>query len=193
MSPLSSLAANDDRAAPGFVFDDGGRAEAGFKGHAGDCVCRAIAITTGLPYVEVYQALAAGTGSQRASKRKGRRAATARNGINTNRKWFRDYMRSLGFTWVPTMLIGTGCKVHLVAEELPLGRIIASVSKHYTAVLDGVIHDTHDPRREVYCTEPFYGQALKPGQEIHPDGKIVRWVQRRCVYGYWRLDREVRS
>src|SRR5262245_46562233 len=29
-----------------FVYDDGGRAAAGFKGKAGDCVCRAIALAT---------------------------------------------------------------------------------------------------------------------------------------------------
>jgi hypothetical protein len=36
-----------------FVHDDGGRVAAGFKGHAGDCVVRAIAIATGIPYRQV--------------------------------------------------------------------------------------------------------------------------------------------
>jgi uncharacterized protein (DUF111 family) len=35
-------------------FDDGGRAKAGYKG---DCVCRAIAIATGIPYRDVYDAI----------------------------------------------------------------------------------------------------------------------------------------
>lgn len=30
-----------------FVYDDGGRSAAGFKGKTGDCVTRAIAIATG--------------------------------------------------------------------------------------------------------------------------------------------------
>jgi hypothetical protein len=150
-------------------FDDGGRAAAGFKGRAGDCVARSIAIVSGRPHAEVYRRLAAGTGAQRAGKR-GKRAASARRGINTGRKWFRDYMDELGFRWVPTMGIGTGCRVHLHDGELPPGRLVVSVSKHYTAVIDGVIHDTHDPQREVRC--------------VGPDGERI---SRRCVYGYWTL------
>jgi hypothetical protein len=68
-------------------------------------------------------------------------------------------MKDLGFEWTPTMTIGSGCKVHLKADELPNGRIIANVSKHVVAVIDGVIYDTHDPSRN----------------------------ETRCVYGYWRL------
>ena len=40
-----------------FVFNDGGRAEAGFKGSTGDCVTRAIAIAMRLPYKQVYKEL----------------------------------------------------------------------------------------------------------------------------------------
>lgn len=140
-----------------FVKDDGGREAAGFKGSAGDCVARSVAIASGRPYTEVYAALAKGTGAQRATKTKGKRPASARNGVNTKRQWFKDYMAALGFEWVPTMAIGSGCKVHLRAAELPSGRIIAAVSGHYVALIDGVIHDTHDPSR---------GGT-------------------RCVYGYW--------
>lgn len=142
-----------------FVQHDGGRAAAGFKGTARDCVCRSIAIVAQLPYEEVYAVLANGRGSQRMSRATGgkRLSASAREGIHTKRKWFRDYMASLGFKWAPTMAIGQGCKVHLAAGELPAGRLIVAVSKHYTAVIDGVVHDTHDPSR---------------------NGS-------RCVYGYW--------
>jgi hypothetical protein len=41
----------------GYVYDDRGRAEAGYKGDAGDCVVRSIAIATGRPYKEVYDEL----------------------------------------------------------------------------------------------------------------------------------------
>jgi hypothetical protein len=40
-----------------FVYNDGGRAAAGYKGRAGDCVVRAIAIATQKPYQEVYDAI----------------------------------------------------------------------------------------------------------------------------------------
>ena len=51
-------------------------------------------------------------------------------------------MESLGWKWTPTMQIGSGCTVHLRADELPSGGLVVSVSKHLTAVIDGVIHDT---------------------------------------------------
>jgi len=141
------------------VKDDGGRESAGFKGSAGDCVARAIAIVTGRPYAEVYGRLARETGDQRASKRTKKKPASARNGINTKRKWFADYMAELGLVWTPTMKIGQGCKVHLRAGELPAGKLIVQVSKHYTAVIDGVLHDNYDCSR---------GGT-------------------RCVYGYWAI------
>ncbi len=126
-----------------YTYNDGGRAAAGYRGSAGDCVTRAVAIASERPYDEVYAALATGTGTQRAGKR-GKRNASARNGVNTGRQWFKDYMCSLGFTWTATMGIGTGCTVHLNAVELPPGRLVVSVSKHMCAVIDGVLHDTYD-------------------------------------------------
>ena len=132
-----------------FQLNDGGRAAAGYKGRAGDCVARAIAIAAERPYQEVYQRLASGNAT------KG--ARTARNGVSVGSKWFKDYMAELGFRWVATMGIGTGCKVHLKEDELPKGRIIVSLSRHYAAVIDGVLHDTYE--------------------DIRGD--------KRCVYGYW--------
>ena len=131
------------------IITDGGRAAAGFKGHgAGDCVARSIAVVARLPYREVYDRLARETGNQRRSKRFGKRGYTAHEGINTGRKWFKDYMRELGFEWVPTISIGNGRAMHLRADELPPGRLIVSLADaHYTAVIDGVIYDNHDPSR----------------------------------------------
>ena len=145
-----------------FTFNDGGRAEAGYKGRTGDCVTRAVAIAASLPYQEVYDRLAEGNATQRITKRspKSDGKKTARRGISTKRKWFKDYMAELGFKFVATMGIGTGCRVHLKADELPKGRLICNVSRHYTAVIDGVINDTYD------CS--------RGGQ--------------RCVYGYWKKD-----
>jgi hypothetical protein len=69
----------------------------------------------------------------------------------------RGYLKRLGWIWAPTMQIGQGCTVHLRADELPSGRLITRLSKHLCAVIDGTVHDTHDPTR---------GGT-------------------RCVYGYW--------
>lgn len=142
-----------------FKFNDGGREAAGYKGKTGDCVARSIAIVTGLPYKQVYEALANGNATQRKGKREGSKAGvkTASRGINTKRKWFADYMASLGFVWTPTMLIGQGCKVHLTADELPKGNLVVNVSKHFTAVIDGVINDTYDCSREgTRCVYGYY-------------------------------------
>jgi hypothetical protein len=92
-------------------------------------------------------------------------------------------MAALGWRWIPTMHIGSGCKVHLHDGELPMGRLVVSVSRHLTAVIDGVIHDTHDPQREVHTVEPNRGQELRAGQWRNPNG--VCSVSRRCVYGYF--------
>jgi len=71
--------------------------------------------------------------------------SSPRNG--NHRNVFHDYILSLGFDWVPTMKVGAGCQVHLRRNELPHGALIVKVSKHLTAVIDGVIFDTHNPSR----------------------------------------------
>jgi hypothetical protein len=63
-----------------FVFDDGGRKAAGYKGSTGDCTCRAIAIATGMPYQSVYDLLNDHAQDQRLTKRQPRRGS-ARTGI----------------------------------------------------------------------------------------------------------------
>lgn len=151
-----------------FAYDDGGRAAAGFKGSAGDCMARAIAIAAEMPYEAAYGLVNAHSESERPSKRR-RGKSSARTGVH--KVTARAIMAAIGWTWVPTMGIGTGCTVHLKDGELPSGRIIALVSKHYVAVIDGVIRDTHDPQRNTMY--------------FKPDGTLDR-VAGRCVYGYWK-------
>lgn len=145
-----------------FHYNDGGRKAAGFRGEAGDCVTRAIAIAMQRPYVDVYAAINEAAKDER--YRGGKvalmaatgRGSSARKGVLKD-TWKR-LLRQSGWVWTPTMSIGSGCRVHLRSEELPTGRLIVSCSRHLVAVIDGVIHDTHDSTR---------------------GGK-------RCVYGYWR-------
>jgi hypothetical protein len=150
-----------------WTYDDGGRAVAGYKGEAGDCVARAITIATGKPYCEVYEALRselkeyAGGHRDRVARRiargGGRLGTTPRNGVD--RKVYGRYLQSLGWRWVATMKIGSGCTTHLRADELPAGRLIVDISRHVTAMIDGVIHDTHDPARD--GTRCVYGYYLQ--------------------------------
>lgn len=159
-----------------WVKNDGGRAAAGYHGSAGDCVTRALAIAMELDYQLVYDAMA--NGNLNARKTRGRKKKvgrkTAREGIFVRDKWFKDFMASHGWTWTPTMTIGSGCKVHLVADELPPGRIIVSLSRHYCAVIDGVINDTYDPNDR------------PPPEWLEEYGREVREPGPRCVYGYWK-------
>ena len=136
-----------------YVYNDGGRSAAGYRGEAGDCVTRAIAIATGKPYREVYDAIFDGIrqhavgrscSAKRAARGRGRSGTTPRNGVSP--KVWRPYLESIGWKWTPTMQIGQGCRVHLRADELPSGRLVVAVSNHYVAVIDGVIHDTYDSR-----------------------------------------------
>ncbi len=135
-------------------INDGGREAAGFKGSTGDCVTRSIAIITGKPYAEVYAAINdASKGERRGSRKRG--ISSARTGVY--KATYKKYLASIGAVWTPTMSIGSGCKVHLKASELPAGRLLVAVSKHLTAVIDGVIHDTHDcSRNETRCVYGYY-------------------------------------
>lgn len=140
-----------------FIYNDGGREAAGYKGHPGDCVCRSITIASERPYQEVYDALNTASLRERPSKSRKRGRSSSRTGVS--RATLRFYLENLGWKFTPTMGIGTGCKVHLRDGELPMGRLIVSVSKHMVAVIDGVIHDTHDPSRA--GTRCVYGYFQK--------------------------------
>jgi hypothetical protein len=138
-----------------FIRHDGGRAAAGYKGTASDCVCRAIAIATAQPYRQVYEALNDAAQAERPGRRRKGRRSGARTGVF--KATYRRYLEGLGWHFTPTMHIGSGCRIHLRADELPPGRLIVKVSRHVVAVIDGVIHDLDDPSRG----------------------------GRRCVYGYF--------
>ena len=138
-----------------FVYNDGGRAAAGFKGTAGDCAVRAVAIAAAIPYQEAYDLINRHSKNEKPSKRR-KRKSSSRTGVH--RVTFHKVMEELGWSWTPTMQIGSGCTVHVREDELPSGRLILNLSKHYAAFLDGVLQDTYDDSR---------------------NGK-------RCVYGYWR-------
>ncbi len=138
----------------GWTWDDGGRGEH-FKGEAGDCVTRAIAIAAELPYRKVYDQLGA---LQRTFPKQARGKRSPRDGVP--RSIYEPYLtKHLGFTWTPTMRVGSGCTVHLRADDLPSGRIVARLSKHLCAVVDGMIHDTHDPSRDgTRCVYGYYSR-----------------------------------
>ena len=141
--------------------NDGGRQAAGFKGKAGDCVVRSIAIATGISYQKVYQDLYDANEKFRIKSRsKLAKSLIKKNDsprTGTHRTVLKKYLKQLGWKWTPTMFIGQGCKIHLKKEELPNDTLIVSCSKHITVVINGVLNDTYDCSRN----------------------------GTRCVYGYW--------
>ena len=140
------------------IYSTGGR-EKYFKASViGDCVCRAIANATGMDYKQVYDLINSYAKKEHLSKRK-KKKSNARNGVTKDTIW--RILTDLGWKWIPTMLIGSGCQVHLNEKELPDGTLIVSVSKHLTCVKNRKLYDTYDCSR---------GGT-------------------RCVYGYYRKER----
>jgi len=166
------------------LYDDGGRAASGFQGSTGDCCARAFAIAAERPYSEVYDLINELAKSERLGKRK-RKISAARTGVFKATAHKLAYELNPRVRWVSCMKIGQGCKVHLADGELPMGRLVVSVSRHYTAVIDGNIHDTYDPRRDKsWMFEPDRGQELKANQGRNKNG-VWTEIGGRCVYGYW--------
>lgn len=130
-----------------FVFNDGGRSKYFAASGVGDCVVRAFAIAANKDYKEVYNM----------AKSLCKKGESPRNGLTKTNCHKLGTM--LGGVWVACSGIGTGCKMHLKADELPKGRIVCNCSKHLVAAIDGVVNDTYDSTR---------GGT-------------------RCVYGYWKF------
>ena len=144
-----------------FKYNRGGYTR-GTGSWRGDCVPRAIAIATQLPYQVVYDELAKRTtewwnnSNSRATRQ--HKPERYKPHFGTYAQVYRPYLKELGRTWTPTMFVGQGCKVHLRKDELPSGRIIVKLSGHLAAVINGVVNDTYEDSRE----------------------------GTRCVYGYWK-------
>jgi hypothetical protein len=129
-----------------WVKSDGGRKAAGYGEAKGDCVARAITIATGKPYAEVFEDLKAGAADHvkrwpnsktagwiKKSRSGGDPASGCFDAVSAR------YLRSIG--WQYTRLRG---RVFLRSGQLPPGRLIVALSRHFVAVIDGVIHDTYD-------------------------------------------------
>ena len=138
-----------------YQYDDGGRAAAGFKGTCGDCGTRAAAIALSLPYKEVYDELNSIRKEMLAKARSARTkkalSGSVRDGTAT--EVMDEFMKRHGWVWVAKMHIGSGCTMHLC--DVPAGRFVCRVAKHYCAVVDRTIRDIFEDDDD------------------------------RCVYGYW--------
>ena len=113
----------------GYEYNDGGRSKY-YKGKAGDCVCRAIAIVTGLDYKEVFDDLKYYTGQN------------PNRGIKSHSKGLRQYMSLLGFRYGIAPPATTLCEGKLPSK----GKLVCIDKSHAIAVIDGVVYDSFDSR-----------------------------------------------
>lgn len=117
-----------------FIFNDGGRAASGRKGSAGDCGVRAMAIALDLSYEECYCKLA------QANKDAGGKKS-ARNGLK--KSVYEKVLSRHGWVWHSAPKF-EGRKAR--CGDMPQGRVIVRMARHFAAVIDGVLYDTWDSR-----------------------------------------------
>lgn len=93
-----------------YIYDDGGRSAAGFKGKAGDCCVRAFAIAAERSYREVYDMINELAGRERTGRRK-RGKSDASSGVFKATAHKLAYALNCRVRWVSCMGIGTGATV----------------------------------------------------------------------------------
>lgn len=120
-----------------YTLNDGGRANAGFKGSAGDCTVRAICIALGKPYREIYRALGDMYGEMTGGLER-----SARDGVALPVSYRYLTERGWDLTLTPRP------RTYFTADEIPMQRtIIAVLPRHFAAVIDGVVMDAWDSRK----------------------------------------------
>jgi len=116
-----------------FTLNDGGRSHSKRPKQRNDCVVRALVLTTGMSYDDVYDVLrivARRKSGQRFDLR-GFLEATGNQFHNSHFDW-KSYPAIKGY---PRLDLGTFCRRN------PTGTFIVKVSKHVLAVIDGVAID----------------------------------------------------
>ena len=112
-----------------YQHNDGGKAGAGFKGN-GDCGIRAVAIALELPYNDSRKLL-------KEYAKKGKQG----NGQISRGIYKEDMdaaLRSRDWIWRSAPKF-TGRKARY--QDIPRGRVIVRMAKHYAVVIDGVLLD----------------------------------------------------
>ncbi len=135
-----------------FIWNDGGRAAAGFVGLAGDCVTRAIAIATGTSYRDIYREL--GEASKKSPR--GGVVTTVAETYLKQREW--QYYR--------------GSLSELASAVLPKGVVIVQLadptqyrSGHFCTVIDHVVHDTWNASEDdELCVVGFWTPPVVIGE-----------------------------
>ena len=168
-----------------WTFDDGGRTAAGFRGGAGDCVTRSVAIALALPYREVYDALHDAIAADRAAHgraRRNQRRSSPRTGVHT--PVVRAFLADRGWLWTPTMSIGSGTTVHLRDGELPdAERLIARCSGHHGSDRwSGARHPRPEPWRHACRVRLLVAEPALAGERCAAGSPYRKmWSTRRVT------------
>ena len=135
-----------------YHYNDGGRAAAGFRGKTGDCLVRAVAIATGLPYRDVYHTVSStmkkhgyrASGNVYLQTQELRKPGMLRVGA-VQRLVLKDY----GFVKVS---LPPGPRPTYTQAFQQFGTCIVSTNGHVATLMDGALQDTFDGRTYDYPT-----------------------------------------
>jgi len=127
-----------------YKYNDGGRSKY-FKGKAGDCAARAMAIALDIDYKQAYDELAKANAKGRGGNK------SARNGIF--KEDFDAVLKSHGWLWVSAPKFD-GRKARY--NDMPEGRVIVRMARHFAAVINGELNDSWDSSHKM-----VYGYWIK--------------------------------
>ena len=131
-----------------FNLNDGGRKAAGRKGKTGDCLIRAIAIATGIPYETVYKRAASmyKQAGYTASGNVGTIRKSRKRGMRSINKVQDDIVESFGFTKEPQHTP----RLTYSQAEMVYGDCMVTTTKHIACIRNGALQDTFDGRTYIH-------------------------------------------
>ncbi|MFN3191981.1 MAG: DUF2786 domain-containing protein [Aureliella sp.] len=146
-----------------FVWNDGGRASAGFVGTTNDCVVRSLSIATGIAYRDIYEHF------QQTANRSPRKGMPI--------KHVSRFLQDLDWTEVTS----TGLSLQEIDRDcsLPKGVVVAHVSRsndrcqHLTTFVDRVVHDTWNPIEDDYLLQRYWVPTEKPSSGNHESDQWI--------------------
>lgn len=180
------------------VFDDGGRAAAGFAASTTDCAIRAIVIAAELPYAHVHRQLGELMAAQSLERR--RRAGVLQqlpaDHPAQRARWVNPddpgvpveimhcYLQSLGWHGIENRLGERGDEWHATLADLPAGRYVleyrTATKGHAIAFVDGELRDGPVTIGRDFLRQPLFGWWTKdPQMPRRPRNHTESRAQRR--------------
>lgn len=140
-----------------WTYNDGGRSKY-YSGDEYDSITRSISIVTNKDYKEIHDLLEEYIKKEQLDERYVKNST-----LKVKKDAAANLLKDMGYTWIPTLKFAEGVHVHLRPNELPNGRLVVNISKHFTAVIDNVINDIYKVDRN--GTRAVYGYWIKKEEE----------------------------